>query len=100
MRLPVTAPVGGTVHRIDGDELGRIAAELGAGRARAASPVDPAVGIQLHVRVGDPVRAGDPVAELHLRTVYDQAALLKRAAAAFTVADGPATAPPLIHHTI
>ncbi|MFD5616473.1 thymidine phosphorylase [Kitasatospora sp. NPDC127060] len=100
VRLPVTAPAGGTVHRIDGDELGRIAAELGAGRARADSPVDPAVGIQLHVRVGDPVRSGDPVAELHLRTAHDQAVLLERAAAAFTVADGPAAAPPLIHHTI
>ncbi|GHH80475.1 thymidine phosphorylase [Kitasatospora indigofera] len=100
VRLAVPAPASGVVHRIDGDELGRIAAELGAGRARADSPIDPAVGIQLHRRVGDPVRADEPVAELHLRTTHDQAALLQRTAAAFTVADGPATAPPLIHHTI
>ncbi|MFJ8478468.1 thymidine phosphorylase [Kitasatospora sp. NPDC094011] len=100
VRLAVTAPTGGTVHRIDGDELGRLAAELGAGRARADSPVDPAVGIHLHVRVGDRVRAGQQMAELHLRAAHDQAALLQRTAAAFTVADGPAPVPPLIHHTI
>jgi pyrimidine-nucleoside phosphorylase len=98
--LQVTTPVDGVVHAIDGDELGRIAAELGAGRARADSPVDPAVGIQLRARVGDAVRAGDLVAELHLRPAHDRAVVLARARAAFTVADGPASAPPLIHHII
>jgi hypothetical protein len=40
------------------------------------------------------------VAELHLRTAHDRAVVLARARAAFTVADGPATAPPLIQHII
>lgn len=38
---------------------------LGAGRARKEDPVDHAAGIDLHVAIGDPVRAGQPLMTLH-----------------------------------
>jgi thymidine phosphorylase len=38
---------------------------LGAGRARKEDPVDHAAGIDLHVKIGEPVRAGDPLLTMH-----------------------------------
>ena len=38
---------------------------LGAGRARKEDPVDHAAGIDLHVKIGDAVRAGQPLLTMH-----------------------------------
>jgi len=38
---------------------------LGAGRARKEDPVDHAAGIDLHVAIGEPVRAGQPLLTMH-----------------------------------
>jgi hypothetical protein len=38
---------------------------LGGGRAKASDKVDPRVGLELHVRLGDKVVAGQPLATLH-----------------------------------
>jgi thymidine phosphorylase len=40
---------------------------MGAGRARKADAIDPAVGITLHAKNGDAINAGDPLATLHIR---------------------------------
>lgn len=71
-RLPRATHVGivvaeraGLVGDIDALAIGRAAAMLGAGRARANEAVDPAAGVRLLVGVGDRVDRGDPVAELH-----------------------------------
>ena len=38
---------------------------LGAGRARKEDPVDHAAGIDLHVKIGESVRAGEPLLTMH-----------------------------------
>jgi thymidine phosphorylase len=53
------------VTAIDAEQVGLAAVELGAGRARKEDAVDPAAGLLLRKRVGEPVRAGEVVAELH-----------------------------------
>jgi thymidine phosphorylase len=50
---------------IDAEEVGLASVELGAGRARKEDAVDPAAGLLLRKRVGDPVRAGEVLADLH-----------------------------------
>lgn len=67
-RLAVIAPRDGTIQSIDSLALARLALELGAGRKRAEDPVDHAVGIELHIGVGDWVRKGDRLATLHNRS--------------------------------
>ncbi|MFT4213989.1 MAG: thymidine phosphorylase [Microbacterium sp.] len=57
----VTAPDGGVVTRMDALPFGVAAWRLGAGRARAQDPVVHAAGIDLHVKPGDEVAAGQPV---------------------------------------
>jgi pyrimidine-nucleoside phosphorylase len=67
-RLAVIAPREGTIQSVDSLALARLALELGAGRKRAEDKIDHAVGIELHVRVGERVRKGDRLATLHNRS--------------------------------
>jgi len=99
------APPAGRVRTLACRRLGEIAGALGAGRQRAGDPVDPAVGLEVGVRVGDPVDAQGrgprgPVVRIHAR---DDAAVARATAAladAVEVADEAAAGPPLIHRRI
>ena len=62
-RTAVTADRDGVVASIATRRLGLLAAQLGAGRLGSAT-VDPAAGIWVHKKVGDPVRVGEAVATL------------------------------------
>src|SRR5207237_604979 len=66
-RHRITASRGGFVSRLDAELIGRASVSLGAGRDRVEDSVDPAVGILLLAKVGDEVRAGDGILELHYR---------------------------------
>jgi pyrimidine-nucleoside phosphorylase len=57
----------GYLASLDAEAVGLAAVELGAGRARKEDKVDPAAGLLLRKRVGDDVRAGEVLAELHAR---------------------------------
>ena len=61
----VRADRSGVLSALDAELVGLAAVELGAGRARKEDAVDHAAGLLLHKRVGDEVRAGDVLAELH-----------------------------------
>jgi len=69
----------------------------GSGRARVEDRVDPAVGIVLAAKVGDPVTPGAPLC-LVLRNAggLAQAEVARRLRAAYRVGPGPAVAAPLI----
>ena len=43
------------------EQIGTACVILGGGRERKEDSVDPAVGIVLHKKVGDPVAAGEPL---------------------------------------
>jgi thymidine phosphorylase len=47
-------------------QVGHAAMLLGAGRETVDSRIDPAVGLVLHKKVGDPVEAGEPLLTLHV----------------------------------
>jgi pyrimidine-nucleoside phosphorylase len=57
----------GYVSDIDALALGQLSVALGAGRTRADLPIDPAVGIELLVHVGQWVEPGEPLLKLHVR---------------------------------
>ncbi len=61
----VSAPASGRLTRLDAYGVGVAAWRLGAGRARKQDPVSATAGVTWHVAVGDDVRAGDPLLELH-----------------------------------
>ena len=62
----VKAAKRGFVSAIDTFGLGELAVAIGAGRRSKEGAIDPRVGFMVHVKIGDAVEAGAPLAELHL----------------------------------
>lgn len=62
------APSSGYLQGMDAEEVGRAACALGAGRDVKGAAIDPAAGVELHVRVGRPIEAGQAVATMHAAT--------------------------------
>jgi pyrimidine-nucleoside phosphorylase len=65
--VQVRADATGYVQRLDARALGELAMRLGAGRASLGDAIDPTVGLVLQKKVGDQVKQGDVLGELHLR---------------------------------
>lgn len=63
----VKAPQAGYLAALHAREIGLTVMQLGGGRERKGDPIDHAVGVRLHHRVGDRVAAGEP-----LYTIYAQ----------------------------
>lgn len=61
-RLEVTSPAAGFVTAVDGELLGWIAVEAGAGRRYPGDGVDVSAFVRVLVRVGERVEAGQPLA--------------------------------------
>ncbi|HSK98005.1 MAG TPA: thymidine phosphorylase [Euzebyales bacterium] len=64
----VVATAEGTVSAVPARRIGEIVARLGAGRARKGDDIDPAVGLQLQVEVGDEITAGQCLGVVHARS--------------------------------
>jgi pyrimidine-nucleoside phosphorylase/thymidine phosphorylase len=58
----LSAAADGFVAGLRTEAIGLAAVALGAGRARVEDPVDPAVGIVVHRKLGDRVARGEPIA--------------------------------------
>jgi pyrimidine-nucleoside phosphorylase len=89
-RSLVVAARSGYVARLDAELVGRASVVLGAGRDKVEDDVDPAVGIMVKARRGEQVRAGDPVLELHYRTIDRREAARALAERAIVIDDAPA----------
>ncbi len=95
-RVDVVAERAGFVSEFACAEIGRAAVMLGAGRARKEDAVTPGVGLEVLVRTGDRVEAGQPlVAVLHDGRASVPAACT-RIAAAITLADQAPSPTPLV----
>ncbi len=55
----------GFVEAINAEEVGLAAMLLGAGREKKESKIDPAVGLVINKKVGDPVKKGETLTEVH-----------------------------------
>ncbi len=92
----VRASADGVVQAVDALAVGTAAWRLGAGRTRRQDPVQAGAGVDLLVRPGDPVRAGQPVLRLHTDTPDRFARAHAALAGAVLVADAPAARRPLV----
>jgi pyrimidine-nucleoside phosphorylase len=88
-RLPVAplietvdTPRAGYLLGINAREVGETSVELGAGRARKEDPIDHAVGIEIHCKVGDQVQVGEPLFTIHANDAAKLAAAKTRLLAA------------------
>ena len=84
----------GVLAAVDAFALGERVVAMGGGRRAKEDAIDPRVGLMVRKRIGDAVRAGDVLAEVHLAA--DDAALVAGIAGGFTIADRAPSAPELI----
>ena len=96
--IPFLAQSSGVVSQWVADEVGVAAMMLGAGRETKEDIIDPAVGIELCAKVGDPIQEGQPLAILHSNR-EDVSEVLARLSAAVSIADS-AQVPELIRKVI
>ena len=92
----VRAATDGIVQRVDARAVGVGAWRLGAGRARPGDPVDHAAGVEVLVRPGDTVRAGDPLFEVRCDTPGRLARGLESLATAVELGEAAPTVRPLV----
>ncbi len=95
---PFRAPVSGFVTALRAWPVGQASMLLGAGRRTVSDRIDPAAGIILHRTVGEPVAAGDVIAELRFNAAHAAAVPEALGMLAEAVAIGPEPPParPLI----
>lgn len=93
---PVCSETEGFVTGIDARRLGLLSMGLGAGRERKADDVDPAVGILLRRKVGDPVARGEALAEVHARSAADANRATHWVRSAYQLGSERVEPPPLI----
>jgi pyrimidine-nucleoside phosphorylase len=67
-RVEARATTSGTIASLNALEMGRAANLLGAGRYTKEDAIDPAVGIELKLKVGGRVEQGDILAWLHVNS--------------------------------
>ncbi len=97
---PVMAPAEGYITAMDTQQIGAVAAMLGAGRARKEDAIDHAAGIRLAARMGDRVQPGQVLATLYTNRPESVAAAEKAYLAALTFGNEPPVEHPLIYTTV
>ncbi len=94
--IPVVASDTGFIKKIEAEQIGMAAMQLGAGRATKESEIDLAVGIELHKKIGDFANQGEPIASLHVNgSLQDQ--VMKRVKEAFELSKDKVLPPKLIY---
>jgi pyrimidine-nucleoside phosphorylase len=90
---PVVGKRAGFVTDVDALGVALAALHLGAGRARAEDRIDPAVGVAGLVKIGDPVKAGEVLCQVHVnddRSANEAVEILERAIVIGDAAPAPA----------
>jgi len=87
--IPIPAPKSGYISRIVCDEVGVCSLILGGGRETKESEIDLSVGLVLHKKVGDFVKEGETLAELHANDKGKAEIAAKRYLEACTISENP-----------
>lgn len=96
----VKASGSGWVTALDAERVGMAVVLLGGGRLRKEDSVDPAVGVRLHRKIGDPVQTGEILAEILYNDENRLAPALERVEAAFDIQPERVAPPALIRERI
>jgi pyrimidine-nucleoside phosphorylase/thymidine phosphorylase len=99
-KLDISSPQTGYITSIQCEAIGKASVILGGGRESEGDAVDPAVGIVLHKKVAQPVKAGESLCTIH----YNSKARLERALTlieqSFQIGDSPPEPRPIVRHVI
>jgi pyrimidine-nucleoside phosphorylase len=94
--VKVESPRSGFVVKVNTEEIGHAIAEAGGGRVRIEDQIDFKVGFLGEVKIGDELRAGDPIGAVFCEDTNLGEQASKRIQAAYEIADGPPAELPLL----
>jgi pyrimidine-nucleoside phosphorylase len=97
-RTEIVSDSSGFVAELDCETLGRSVVELGGGRRKADDSIDPTVGLEVLVRIGDKVDRGQPL--IHLYADNAPADLHNQLRSTIGLSPDPVNKRPLIIDTI
>lgn len=86
----------GCVNAIDTYRLGRLVIEMGGGRTKVGEIIDLSVGFKIYKRIGDSVKAGDKLFEIHSSGKPGSDYLKQEFLKCCTITDNPINSLPLI----
>ncbi len=101
-RLPTAQPFelhsprDGWIDRLDGQIIGQTVIGLGGGRQRLNDAIDPTVGLEMLVRIGQRVDRGQPLIRILARSPKDAQAAQRALLAGIALSPEPVAALPLI----
>ena len=93
----VKAPRTGYLSQVHARLIGEASVTLGAGRARKGDPVDHAVGLLIHRKVGERVEKGTPLFTIHANDPAKQGEVKEQVLAAHRIGDQPVPSLPLFY---
>ncbi len=94
---PVEATQGGYLARVQTDEIGMTVVGLGGGRLQKGQAIDPAVGLVMPIKVGDPVQPGEVLFTVHANDEGLRDEAIQRVLAALTFSESPVKPLPLFY---
>ncbi|MCH8273376.1 MAG: thymidine phosphorylase [Armatimonadetes bacterium] len=92
----VGSPADGFVGSFQTAAIGETARGLGAGRRRKEDEIDPAVGLEVHLQIGDRVSAGRPVFTIHAQTESAASNAAAELPALVSISDNAVSPPEII----
>jgi pyrimidine-nucleoside phosphorylase len=96
----IPSPKNGFIAEIDCQSVGVASVILGGGRAKKEDSIDPAVGIILHKKLGDPVSAGDALCTIHYNSETQAEAAVALLGKSFRIGETQPEKQVLVHQVI
>ncbi len=90
----------GYIAEVAADEVAMASLELGAGREKKGDPIDPAVGIKVHINVGDVVQTGEALMTIYANDETKAEAARHHLEQAVTFSNQPVERLPLFYDVI
>jgi pyrimidine-nucleoside phosphorylase len=96
----VSADRAGYLSEIHARTFGEVSVVMGAGRARKGDPIDHAVGLVVHCKVGDRVEIGSPLFTVHARDKDTLEMAKEKVLTAFAWSDQPVQPLPIYYDIV
>ena len=96
VKTMLTTPRDSYISSIRAEQVGLASMRLGAGRFKKGDAIDHRTGFVLQAKVGDHLRKGDPLVEIHARSVDEASAISHELLACYSWSDAPVQPGPLI----
>lgn len=99
-REAVKSAATGFISGTDCEKFGLALAMLGGGREKKEDAIDPAVGLEFHKRIGDPIEKGETLATIHYNSAAKLAEAREMIAASYAIGPSAPAPRPLIRRIV